>query len=170
MKLCPRVSRSLRNAAGAILMSVTGLLGWEHLSAQAISGHNTNAPVDFAADRIELQSRQDRVVLSGNVDIRQADLRLRAPRTTVAFVDDGSLEIQRITATGGVVVTRGDQVARGDVAIYDFNRRVITMAGNASLRDGGDTLRGGRFVIDLRSGISSAEGRVSGTFTVPSSN
>jgi lipopolysaccharide export system protein LptA len=67
-------------------------------------------------------------------------------------------------------VTRGNEVARGDVAVYDFNRRIITMAGNASLKRGGDTLNGQRFVIDLNSGVSSAEGgngRVSGTFSVP---
>jgi lipopolysaccharide export system protein LptA len=145
-----------------------GLVGAQQLGAQALSGHNTNAPVDYAADRIELQDRQDRVVLSGNVDIKQAALRLRASRTVVEFTNAGSLQIQRITASGGVTVTRNDEVARGDVGIYDFNRRIITMVGNASLKRGaGDTLHGNRFVVDLNSGVSSAEGRVTGTFSVP---
>ena len=160
----------VRIAAAAFLAASAAAIGWQQLSAQAISGHNTDAPVDYAADRIELQGRQDRVVLAGNVDIRQDSLRLRADRTTVAFTDEGSLRIQRITATGGVHVTRGNEVAQGDVAIYDFNRRIITMVGNASLRRGGDTLRGKRFVIDLNSGVSSADGRVSGTFSVPKRN
>jgi len=158
---------SIRIAAGAFLLAAAAMAGWQQLSAQVISGHNSDAPVDYAADRIELQGRQDRVVLSGNVDIRQDRLRLQADRTTVAFTNEGELKIQRITATGGVLVTRGDEVARGDVAIYDFNRRIITMVGNASLKRGGDTLYGKRFVIDLNSGVSSADGRVSGTFTVP---
>lgn len=154
---------------GALAL-IAGLAGWQAVGAQAISGHNTNAPVDYAADRIELQDREDRVVLSGNVDIRQDNLRVRSARTIVAFTDAGSLKIQRITATGGVLVTRGNEVARGDVAVYDFNRRIITMVGNASLKRGGDTLNGSRFVIDLKSGVSAAEGRVSGTFSVPKSN
>ena len=154
----------------AILAGVAGcgaLVGAQQLWAQAIGGHNSNAPVDYAADRIELQDRQNRVVLSGNVDIKQADLRLRAARTVVDFTNAGSLQIQRITANGGVTVTRAAEVATGDVAIYDFNRRIITMVGNASLKRGGDTLRGNRFVVDLNSGVSAAEGRVSGTFSVP---
>jgi len=85
------------------------------LGAQAIAGHNSNAPVDFAADRIELQDNQNRVVLSGNVDISQGGLRLQAGRTTVAYTDAGSLQVQRIDATGGVLVTRGNESARGDV-------------------------------------------------------
>lgn len=160
--------RPLRIAVLAFTGASGGLLGWQALTAQAISGHNSNAPVNYAADRIELQDRQDRVVLSGNVDVKQDNLRVRAARTVVNFTNTGSLQIQQITATGGVLVTRGNEVARGDVAVYDFNRRIITMAGNASLKRGGDTLNGQRFVIDLNSGVSSAEGgRVSGTFAVP---
>ena len=76
------------------------------------------------------------------------------------------------------------------VAIYDFDRRIITMVGNVALRRGTDTLNGGRLVIDLDSGVSSVDGRsggsspaiggpagsssgggrVSGTFSVPARN
>ena len=135
-------------------------------NAQAIAGHNSNAPVDFAANRIELQDRQNRVVLSGNVVIEQAGLRLTAARTLVNYSDAGSLSIQRIMATGGVVVTRGNERARGDTAVYDFNRRIITMAGNVRLNRGSDTLNGGRLVIDLRSGVSSVDGSASGSSSV----
>ena len=166
---------ALAGFAGGLIMFAGMQVG-----AQAIAGHNSNAPVSYAADRIELQDRQNRVVLSGNVDITQAGLRVRSQRTLVNYSDAGSLSIQRITATGGVQVTRGNEAASGDVAVYDFNRRIITLAGNVRLRRGGDTLNGGRLVIDLRTGVSSVDGRaagstsasgeggrVSGTFQVP---
>lgn len=177
-----------RSAAAGFLLTIAGFgaaFGGIYSHAQAIAAHNSNAPVNYGADRIELQDRQNRVVLSGNVDITQAGLRLRAARTLVNYSDSGSLSIQRITATGGVQVTRGGEAASGDVAVYDFNRRIITMAGNVRLRRGGDTLNGGRLVIDLQSGISSVDGsaggsspvtgeggtrsggRVTGTFSVP---
>ncbi|MET0179879.1 MAG: LptA/OstA family protein [Novosphingobium sp.] len=137
-------------------------LGFSSLATAQIAGFNSNAPVDYAADRIELQDREKRVVLSGSVDITQGDLRLRAGRTTVAYSDAGALRIQRIDATGGVQVNRGSETARGDIAIYDFNRRIITMIGNVALRRGNDTLNGGRLVIDLASGVSSVDGRSGG--------
>ncbi len=136
------------------------------LSAQAIAGHNSNAPVSYAADRIELQDRQNRVVLTGDVRIEQAGLNLSAGRTIVNYSDSGSLKIQRIMATGGVTVTRGNERARGATAVYDFNRRIITMAGNVQLNRGSDTLNGGRLVIDLVSGVSSVDGRASGSSPV----
>ena len=164
-------TRFARRAVSAAVVLAIGLGGLQSLTAQSISGHDSNAPVNYAADRIELQGKQDRVVLSGNVDVTQAGLRVRAAQTVVDFTDAGSLQIQRITATGGVVVSRNDETARGDVAVYDFNRRIITMVGNATLRRGSDNLRANRFVIDLNSGVSSAEGgRVSGTFSAPRSN
>lgn len=171
-----RIMPSLRIAAASFAVTAAVLTGIGSLQAQAIAGFNSSAPVNYAADRIELQDKQKRVVLSGNVDIGQGDLRLRAARTTVAYTDDGNLKIQRIDATGGVQVARGNETARGDVAIYDFNARIITMSGNVQLNRGSDVLRGGRMVIDLGSGISTidghgdgAGGRVSGSFTVPKS-
>ncbi len=175
-------------AAGLIAGTVaTVAFGGFVAQGQAISGFNSNSPVNFAADRIEIQDRQDRVVLSGNVDISQADLRLRAARTTIAYTDAGSLQIQRIDATGGVTVARGGETARGDVAIYDINARIITLAGNVQLNRGGDKLNGGRLVIDLDKSVASINGsaggggsglgnsgsrggRVTGSFTVPKKN
>ncbi|GGC29546.1 hypothetical protein GCM10011371_16330 [Novosphingobium marinum] len=154
--------QALRIGLASFAIAAAALVGWQQLSAQGLGGHNSNAPVNYAADRIELQDRQDRVVLSGNVDITQDNLRLRAGRTTVAFSDAGTLRINRITATGGVTVTRGGESARGNVAIYDLNDRVITLVGNVRLQRSGDTLSGGRLVIDLQSGVSSVDGRASG--------
>lgn len=176
MTASPHSKHLLRSALAGFALATAALLGLQQLPAQAIAGHNSNAPVDYAADRIELQDRQNRVVLSGNVQITQAGLRLDAARVTVAYTDAGSLQIQRIDATGGVTVVRGNERASGNVAVYDFNRRIITMSGNVRLNRGGDTLNGGRLVIDLRSGLSSVDGaggsagrggRVSGSFSVP---
>jgi lipopolysaccharide export system protein LptA len=173
------ISPSLRNALAGFALTAAAVAGWQQLSAQAIASHNSQGPVDFSADRIELQDRQDRVVLAGSVVIKQGNLDLRAARVTLAFTDAGRLQLNRLDATGGVTVIRGNETARGAVAVYDFNRRLITMSGGVALRRGGDNLNGGRLTIDLRTGLSSVDGsgtgsasgqgggRVSGTFTVP---
>jgi len=169
-----RALRALVATAAGTAIALAGL--GSTAGAQAIAGFNSNQPVDYAADRIELQDRQQRVVLSGNVVITQGDLRLTAGRTTVAYTEAGGLRIQRIDATGGVVVTRGSERASGAAGVYDFNRRVIILSGGVALRRGGDTLNGGRLTIDLNTGLSSVDGggargsqggRVTGRFSVP---
>lgn len=151
------------------------------LVAQALRGHNTNAPVDVEADRIEVQDRADRAIFAGNVRVQQGDLTLEAARLTVAYdraAGDG-VQIQRLDATGGVLVRSPSETARGQYAVYDLNRRQITMVGGVTLNQGPNTVRGGRMVIDLDSGravvdgsavggtTSSSGGRVTGRFTVP---
>lgn len=160
------------------------LAGGMHLSAQGIARHDSRAPVTYDAAKFVLDDKTNQVIFSGGVVVNQADLQLQSERMLVNFTDTGQLEIQRITATGGVVITRGDERASGDNAIYDFNRRIITMAGNVRLRRGTDTLNGGRLVIDLDSGVSTVDGsaaggsaaapgattrggRVTGSFSVP---
>jgi lipopolysaccharide export system protein LptA len=128
-------------------------------SGQSLKGHNSKAPVDFAADRIEVQDRADRVVLAGNVRVDQAGLTLSAARLTVAYDNAASrVAIQRIDATGGVTVTSATETARGDIAIYDLPRRLITMVGGVSLVQGSNRLNGGRLVINLDTGVASVDG------------
>lgn len=173
--LFPAPRRACRSIVFAFAVTA-GLAGLTAAAAQGIAGFNSSAPVTYEADRIELQDKQKRVILTGNVDVSQGDLRLHAARTTVAYISDGGIRIQRIDASGGVVVTRASETARGDVAVYDFNRRIITMVGGVSLRRGNDTLNGQRLVIDLATGLANvtggggASGRVSGSFTVPKQN
>lgn len=171
-----------------ITVVATAILAWG-AQAQVLKNHNSNAPVNFTADRIEVQDRADRVVVTGNVVVTQAGMTLNAARMTVAYRQNGGggqggggIDIDRIDASGNVVVTKGNETARGNVAIYDLNSRLITMLGNVTLNQGTNTLNGGRLVMDLTTGRSTVDGRsssvpggvtsggsgrVSGTFTVP---
>ncbi len=146
------------------------------LAAQVVRNHNSNAPVDVAADRIELQDRTDRVVLSGNVSVTQAGLNIRSTRMTVAYSGGGDMEIDRIDAAGGVTITKEDLRATSNAAIYDLDSRLITLLGDVRLTQDSNRLNGNRLVIDLGTGrsaiggggSSSTEGgRVTGRFTVP---
>jgi lipopolysaccharide export system protein LptA len=153
---------ALGYAAGGFALAMV-LAGGMELRAQGIASHNTRAPVSVDAERIDVQERENRVAFSGDVVVTQAGLTVRAQRMLLNYVDAQSLELQRITATGGVSVTRGNERATGSTAIYDFNRRIITLAGNVELRRGDNTLSGGRLVIDLDTGLSSVDGKASGT-------
>lgn len=155
-------------------------------AVSALKNHDSNAPVDVAADRVEVQDRADRAVFVGNVKARQGDLTLDSQRMTVAYVNSAGngTQIQRIDASGGVVVTSPSETAKGSFGTYDVNRRLITLIGGVVLTRGANTVRGGRLTIDLVSGRSAVDGsqvgggagvnrsggRVTGHFTVPQRN
>lgn len=178
MKLNPFLSLS----AGMFALASAFFLFAGSAPAQVFGSHDSNAPVNFNAGRIEVQDRADRVVLSGAVRVEQAGLTLNAARMTVAYRSTGGIEIDRIDASGGVTIRKAGDTASGNVAIYDLNRRLITLIGNVTLTQGTNRLSGGRVIIDLESGRSTIDGRstggssvgsqdssgrVSGTFTVP---
>jgi lipopolysaccharide export system protein LptA len=146
----------------------------------ALKGHNSNAPVDVSADRIEVQERADRAVFTGNVHVTQAELTLDTPRLTVAYSSgqgNNNVQIDRLDAAGGVVVRSPSETAKGDFGVYDLNRKLITLIGNVELTRENNQVNGSRLVIDLNSGravidggppgVNSSGGRVSGHFTVP---
>ena len=160
--------------------------------ATAQTRHDTNAPVNVAADHIELQDRANRAVFAGNVQVQQAEMTLRAQRIVLTYtgqIEGGNPQISRMDASGGVTVIRPDQTARSQFAVYDLNRRIITMLGAVRLTQGGSTVNGGRLTINLdsgravidgssvaggRSGANGVQpapnGRVTGTFAVPKRN
>lgn len=152
--------------------------------------HDSSAPIDFAADHIELQDKANRAILSGNVRITQAEMVLTAARVTVAYtgkVTNGSPQASRIDASGGVTVTRPDQRASGSYGVYDVSRRTVIMLGGVKLTQGGNTVNGSRLTINLDTGkavidgggsvsspgggpTTTSGGRVTGRFTVPKRN
>jgi lipopolysaccharide export system protein LptA len=86
----------------------------------------------------------------------------------------GNQKIKRLEARGGVVVTQKEQTATGELGIFDMAANTVTLTGGVTMTTGPNVLRGDRLVVDLTSGVSrvesgkNGEGRVQGLF-LPSS-
>ena len=170
------MSRILTLVAGLSLFPLAALAPAQQ-PVSALKGHDPDAPIDVAADRIEVQDRSDRAVFAGNVRVRQASLTLDTQRLTVAYTSGGGIQIRRLDASGGVTVKSPSETARGNFGIYDLDRKLITLIGAVQLDRGGSQINGQRLTIDLSSGravvdggpagIGQSGGRVTGRFTVP---
>jgi lipopolysaccharide export system protein LptA len=170
------MSRNLTLAAGLSLLSLA-VMAPAQQPVSALKGHDADAPIDVAADRIEVQDRADRAVFAGNVRVRQASLTLDTQRLTVAYTSGGGIQIRRLDASGGVTVKSPSETARGNFGIYDLDRKLITLVGAVQLNRDGSQINGQRLTIDLNSGravvdggpagIGQSGGRVTGRFTVP---
>jgi lipopolysaccharide export system protein LptA len=153
------------------LLAVAPALGQ---GGSALKSHDSNAPVDVGADRIEVQDRANRAVFSGNVQARQGNLTMNSARLTVVYASGADVRIQRLEAAGGVTLHTPTETARSQFAIYDVPRRLVTMIGGVNLDQGANHVQGGRLVLDLDThravmdgGGASGGGRVTGRFTVP---
>jgi lipopolysaccharide export system protein LptA len=164
---------------GIAVVAATGAVAQvsQEQPVSALKGHNSNAPVDVTAERIEVQDRADRAVFSGNVHVTQAELTLDTPRLTVAYSSGNGVQIKRLDASGGVVVHSPSETAKGDFGVYDLDRKLITLIGNVQLFRENNQVNGARLTIDLDTGravidggppgVNASGGRVTGHFTVP---
>jgi len=79
----------------------------------------------------------------------------------------GSSSIRRLEAKGNVIVTQKDQIATGDTAIFETKTNLVTMLGGVVLTQGKNVLRGDRLLVDMTTGVSRVEsdsGKVQGLF------
>ena len=90
-----------------------------------------------------------------------------APMQSATPGPGGSSSIRRLEAKGNVVVTQKDQVVTGETAVFDTKANMITMLGGIVLTQGKNVLRGDRLMVDMTTGVSRVEsdsGRVQGLF------
>jgi lipopolysaccharide export system protein LptA len=177
-RLLPLLAAALATAAPATAPAPAAKRGT--CPESALKGHNSDAPVDWSADRIEVQDQQNRAILTGNVVATQAELSLTAARVLAAYSKKPSTHVDRLDASGGVTVKGPGETARGAFGVYDLNQKIITLVGGVTLTRCDATVSGARLVYDLNSGRAVMDGgapagsanpggRVTGSFTVSQS-
>lgn len=145
-------------------------------SAQLSEG---GGPVSYSASNLEYFDAERRLVLTGDVDIVQADARLRADRITLYFSASsgggagggqglGSGDIERMIAEGEVYYVRPSQSARGNRAVYEVASDSVTFTGNVVIASDENVIRGDTLVLQIgsrRTTIRPQQGqRVRGVF------
>jgi len=143
-------------------------------------------PVSYSADNLEYFDGDQRLVLTGQVDIVQNDARLRADRITLFFSGSsgggaqaggqgglGAGDIQRMIAEGDVYYVRPAQSARGNRAVYEVAQDAVTFSGNVVVASDENVIRGETLVLQIGSRRTTIRpnggGRVRGVF-VPRGN
>ncbi|CAL75384.1 conserved hypothetical protein [Bradyrhizobium sp. ORS 278] len=137
-----------------------------------------------------MRKKSNRATFSDNVKVVQGDTTMRSKSLEVLYASgqqrspnantakskrplhsdqpgpSGNTEIKRLEAGGGVVVTRKDQTASGQRAVFDTKTNLISMLGDVVLTQCGNVLRGDRLLVDMTTGVSHVEvdkGRVTAT-------
>ena len=124
---------------------------------------NRDKPVQIDAATREVRDEDKVVTFVGNARLVQGDTVMRCKSLRVFYDQDamrssltaaktgpGDLQkIKRIEATGGVLVTRNDQAATGETAVFDMKANTVTLLGEVVVTGAQDVLRGDKLVIDL---------------------
>ncbi|WGH80351.1 lipopolysaccharide transport periplasmic protein LptA [Jannaschia sp. GRR-S6-38] len=124
-------------------------------------GHDASAPVEVASDTLEVDQSNGRAVLTGNVVIVQGELRLAANQVVVDYATaNGDRRIERLNASGDVLIVAGADAAEGQEAVYTLGSSDIVLTGDVVVTQQGNTLAGDRLLVNLDSGAGTVTGRV----------
>lgn len=120
---------------------------------------DTSAPVEVSADSLSINQSDGTALYTGNVVIVQGDMRLAAPRVLVVYAESAG-RIDRLEATGGVVLVSGEEAAEARRADYDIDAGQVVMTGDVLLTQGPNALTSERMVVNLETGTAQMSGRV----------
>ncbi len=108
-------------------------------------------PLDITADSLSADIGQKNAVFEGNVVAKRGDLTLQSDSL---HVHQAQNKIERIVASGNIVVTRQNEKATGDEATYTPEDQILVLTGNVELTQGTDVIQGQRLIYDLAAGTA----------------
>jgi len=151
-------------------------------SQAIIQDQNQDQPIRIESATLEVRDKNKMATFSGDVQVVQGETTIKcqtlvvfygaehgsgaarqaaqpgegssgAPRTQKgAVVPQGSQDIRRIEARGGVTITTKDRIATGDLGVYDPKKKTITLSGNVVVSQGPNVLHGDSVVVDTATG------------------
>lgn len=120
---------------------------------------DTSLPVEVTAQTLDVNQADGSAEFNGDVLVAQGEMRLSADRVLVIYDEDQSA-IQRLEATGDVVLVSGPDAAEADRAEYTIGTGVIVMTGNVLLTQGANALTSDKMTVNLVTGTAQMVGRV----------
>jgi lipopolysaccharide export system protein LptA len=97
---------------------------------------------------------QGKLVLSAD----KLEVHYEGKSGTVGVAADGGSNIRRIDASGHVILASPEETAEGSTGTYDVPAKLITLEGAVVLTRGENVIRGERLLLDLVSGKSKMVG------------
>lgn len=148
-------------------------------AAPSLPSLNSKAPIEIAADSLEVLQKDEVALFSGNVIASQADTQIKANSMKVFYggakekSNPDAPSISKIEVTGNVFIRTKAETAQGDKGVYDVTTGIITLSGNVALTKDQNIIKGGSLIVDMNKGYSKivndasqgSNGRVRGLFT-----
>lgn len=121
---------------------------------------NSNAPINIEADQLQVNDTRKTAIFSGNVKAAQGDFVLRSKQLEVFYEGGpaqkgGGGKVNRLKAKGTVLITtKDDQSATSQWADFNVIKQEIVLGDKVVLTQGGNIIRGGKLIIDLKTRTS----------------
>ncbi len=134
--------------------------------ADSLSLTSRKDPIHIRSHDLEFFYEEKRIQYRGNVVVTQGDMTLKSDRLTVLYEDPASAaadtttqqRLKRIVAEGRVEITSGGRRATSRKAIFNQQKRTVTLRGNAVLQEGSNQVKGDIVTVFLDENRSIVKG------------
>ena len=134
--------------------------------ADSLSLTSRKDPIHIRSHDLEFFYEEKRIQYRGNVVVTQGDMTLKSDRLTVLYEDPAPAaadtttqqRLKRIVAEGRVEITSGGRRATSRKAIFNQQKRTVTLRGNAVLQEGANQVKGDIVTVFLDENRSIVKG------------
>ncbi|MFY0615972.1 lipopolysaccharide transport periplasmic protein LptA [Shimia sp. NS0008-38b] len=120
---------------------------------------NIGLPVEVTAESLSVNQTDGSAVFEGNVDISQGEMRMTADKVNVHYKED-SQGIDRLVATGNVLLVQGPDAAEADEAVYSIDSGSVVMSGNVTVAQAQTTITANQMILNLQDNTAKLTGQV----------
>ncbi len=126
------------------------------------------SPIQIEADTMTSTEKDNSVVFTGNVDAKQADVRIRSDKMTVHYTQadtktkgpsTATQQVNKLICDGNVEITRGEWLGTSKHMVYLSKERQVILTGNAKAWQGQNMVNGDKIIYYLDEGRSEVVGR-----------
>ncbi len=144
-----------------------------------LPGATSGGPISIDAGKLDYFDKDQKLVYSGGVTVRQGGSTLKASSITILLSPDalksaggegaangsGSNQIRRMEAAGPVTISSQDQVGTGDRGFFDRAENKVHLIGNVALTKDVNIQKCDELIYDLSANLARCIGNVRGLFT-----
>ena len=123
---------------------------------------NSGLPVEVTADNLAVDQNAGTALFTDNVVVIQGEMRLSAD-TVLVIYDTSAQAIDRIEATGNVVLISGQDAAESERADYNVDDGTIVMRGSVLVAQGPSAISADTMTVQISDGTAQMSGRVKTT-------
>ncbi len=141
--------------------------------AGAMNAVAEDSPIHIAANKMTSTEKSSAVVFTGDVDAKQADVRIRTDKMTVfytpksdqsdASAKEAKQQVDKLVCVGNVEITRGEWLGTSKKMTYLSKKRQVILVDNAKAWQGQNMVSGEKIIYYLDEGRSEVVGGTSTT-------
>ena len=143
-------------------ITIASLLFLSLLATPSVSGGTKEQEaIHITSNHMEALDREGKVIFSGDVKAQKGDLTIYAQKLTVFYgkkkKGKGQKSLKRLVAQGDVRIVQGQKSASSEKAVYEKDREMIVLTGNAKVWQGKNVVTGERITVYLNEDKSIVE-------------